>query len=431
MRAGETRARSRSQHRTTLAGAAPELWSQARSATAWPTRPRHGARGPRSTRPTRDRGATSCTTAAGCSTRSPTTRPARSCAAPTTSLPETAGRVPQLGLPLRLGARRELHHPGAVGGGLPRRGRQVLRLPGGRGGVAGAAGQRPADHVRHRRRARSHRARAAPSHRLARQRAGAGRQRRVEPAPARRLRRAARRRRTGSPSSSTGSAPTTRQFLADLADTAAARWQEQDQGIWEVRGEPRDFLYSKLMCWVALDRAIMLADRLGAADRVDALDARPRRDRRRDPHPGLERGGRRVHPVVRLRRPRRVEPDDADRRVPRRPTTPACWPRSTPSPTGSPTSTASSTATSPTTGSRARRARSCCARSGWRRRSRSPARSTGPARRSSGPIAYVNDVGLLAEEVDPDTGELLGNFPQAFSHIGLVNAAWAISQAEE
>ena len=45
-------------------------------------------------------------------------------------------------------------------------------------------------------------------------------------------------------------------------------------------------------------------------------------------------------------------------------------------------------------------------------------------------IAFVNDVGLLAEEVDPVSGELLGNFPQAFSHIGLVNAAWAISEAE-
>ena len=46
-------------------------------------------------------------------------------------------------------------------------------------------------------------------------------------------------------------------------------------------------------------------------------------------------------------------------------------------------------------------------------------------------VAFVNDVGLLAEEVDPATGELLGNFPQAFSHIGLVNAAWAISRPGE
>ena len=44
--------------------------------------------------------------------------------------------------------------------------------------------------------------------------------------------------------------------------------------------------------------------------------------------------------------------------------------------------------------------------------------------------AFVNDVGLLAEEVDPVSGELLGNFPQAFSHIGLINAAWAISEAQ-
>ena len=46
-------------------------------------------------------------------------------------------------------------------------------------------------------------------------------------------------------------------------------------------------------------------------------------------------------------------------------------------------------------------------------------------------IAFANDVGLLAEEVDPASRELLGNFPQAFSHIGLINAAWAISRARE
>ena len=43
---------------------------------------------------------------------------------------------------------------------------------------------------------------------------------------------------------------------------------------------------------------------------------------------------------------------------------------------------------------------------------------------------HCNDLGLLAEQVEPDTGRLMGNFPQAFSHIGLVNAAWAIAGAE-
>jgi alpha,alpha-trehalase len=46
-------------------------------------------------------------------------------------------------------------------------------------------------------------------------------------------------------------------------------------------------------------------------------------------------------------------------------------------------------------------------------------------------VAAINDVGLLAEEVDPGSGEMIGNFPQAFSHIWLVNAAWAIAQAQQ
>jgi alpha,alpha-trehalase len=45
--------------------------------------------------------------------------------------------------------------------------------------------------------------------------------------------------------------------------------------------------------------------------------------------------------------------------------------------------------------------------------------------------AAINDVSLLAEEVDPRNGEMIGNFPQAFSHIGLINAAWAITQAQQ
>ncbi|HYY98955.1 MAG TPA: glycoside hydrolase family 15 protein, partial [Pyrinomonadaceae bacterium] len=44
-----------------------------------------------------------------------------------------------------------------------------------------------------------------------------------------------------------------------MADRTAEGWREPDQGIWELRDEPRHFLYSKLLCWVALDRAVRLA----------------------------------------------------------------------------------------------------------------------------------------------------------------------------
>ena len=95
--------------------------------------------------------------------------------------------------------------------------------------------------------------------------------------------------------------PVTQQFLAAAADTAASRWKEKDQGIWEIRGEPRDFLYSKLMCWVALDRAIALAPQLGGQT-GSGVGRRPRRDPRRHPRARLEREGRRVHPGLRRRR---------------------------------------------------------------------------------------------------------------------------------
>jgi GH15 family glucan-1,4-alpha-glucosidase len=66
-----------------------------------------------------------------------------------------------------------------------------------------------------------------------------------------------------------GDAPL-RAFLTSLADTAARVWYQPDHGIWEIRGQPRHFLHSKLMCWVALDRAVALADRLDAADQAPA-----------------------------------------------------------------------------------------------------------------------------------------------------------------
>jgi GH15 family glucan-1,4-alpha-glucosidase len=44
-----------------------------------------------------------------------------------------------------------------------------------------------------------------------------------------------------------------------LLDYVCNNWRRPDEGIWEIRGEPRHFVYSKLMCWVALDRGLRLA----------------------------------------------------------------------------------------------------------------------------------------------------------------------------
>jgi GH15 family glucan-1,4-alpha-glucosidase len=49
-------------------------------------------------------------------------------------------------------------------------------------------------------------------------------------------------------------------FLLELVDAAAERWQEPDRGIWELRGEPRQLVHAKVLCWVALDRGLKLAD---------------------------------------------------------------------------------------------------------------------------------------------------------------------------
>ena len=49
-------------------------------------------------------------------------------------------------------------------------------------------------------------------------------------------------------------------FLVDLVDAAAERWAGPDQGLWEVRGDPQHFVHSKVMCWVALDRGLRLAE---------------------------------------------------------------------------------------------------------------------------------------------------------------------------
>jgi GH15 family glucan-1,4-alpha-glucosidase len=223
--------------------------------------------------------------------------------------------------------------------------------------------------------------------------------------------------------------PATRQFLADLADTAAVRWKEQDQGIWEIRGDPRDFLYSKLMCWVALDRAIRLADRLDAASRVEhwvkirdeIADAIRNKGWNEKVGAFTQSFGSEdldasnlMMPIVGF-----IRADDPRMRA-----------------------TIDATAAH-LTDDRGLVYR-YLSRDGlegeegafllctfWLSQAQALAGELDKAKATfQTAVSFCNDVGLLAEEVDPETGELLGNFPQAFSHIGLINAAWAISEAE-
>jgi GH15 family glucan-1,4-alpha-glucosidase len=224
--------------------------------------------------------------------------------------------------------------------------------------------------------------------------------------------------------------PITRRFLAAAADTAAVRWTEKDQGIWEIRGEPRDFLYSKLMCWVALDRAIALAEPLGAKDRVEGWTAT------RDEIRGaiLERGwSESAGAFVQA-----FGGDDLDASNLMLAITgflPGDDPRMK--------------ATIDATAKRLTDERGLVYRylahdglegeegtfllcTFWLAQAQALAGEVEQAKATfERAIAYANDVGLLAEEVDVGGTEMIGNYPQAFSHIGLVNAAWAIAQAEE
>ena len=63
--------------------------------------------------------------------------------------------------------------------------------------------------------------------------------------------------------------------LRKLVDWVCDNWEREDEGVWEVRGGRRHFVYSKFMCWVAIDRGLRLADKRSfPADRAKWLAAR-------------------------------------------------------------------------------------------------------------------------------------------------------------
>ena len=83
------------------------------------------------------------------------------------------------------------------------------------------------------------------------------------------------------------------------------------------------------------------------------------------------------------------------------------------------------------TGSPARRARSPSARSGWSRRSSRSASTSGPGTCARRLLSYASPLLLYAEEIDPRSGRHLGNFPQAFTHLALINAVMHVIRKEQ
>jgi alpha,alpha-trehalase len=218
------------------------------------------------------------------------------------------------------------------------------------------------------------------------------------------------------------------EFLGNLADRAALRWRDVDEGIWEVRGGAGHFVYSKLMNWVALDRAVKLTPQLAAEDdRVahwtterDAIRTAILTEGWSDVAGAYAQafGRDELDASTLMMAIVGFLPADDPRMLA---TIHAIADRLTDeqgfvfrylSEDGLPGGEG-------TFGICTFWLAECLALAGEVDRA---------AALFDLMAGCANDVGLLAEEVDPATGELLGNFPQAFTHIGLIHAALAITR---
>ncbi len=218
--------------------------------------------------------------------------------------------------------------------------------------------------------------------------------------------------------------------LSRLLDYVCANWDQPDEGVWEVRGGQRHFVYSKVMCWVALDRGIRLADKRGfPADRTKWMEARDRIY-----HDVMQRGWSReigsfvqayesdaldasalVMPLVFFVSPTDPRMQSTIEQIQSRLATDALvfrYRQEEAAPDGLPGEEGTFT---------------LC--SFWLVEALTRAGRLEEARLIFEKIlSYANHLGLYAEELSV-TGEHLGNFPQAFAHIGLISAAYNLDRA--
>ena len=218
-------------------------------------------------------------------------------------------------------------------------------------------------------------------------------------------------------------------LLCGIVDVVAARWMLPDEGIWEVRGGSRHFVSSKIMAWVAVDRAIRLArarDLPSDSARWIALRAEIRsaiETHGVDPETGalVQSFGSAVLDASNLLAAlvRFLPADDARVVATMRRTAAELAPEGLVyrylEPDGLPGAEATF---------------AIC--SFWLVDNLALAGETQDACELFERLLQCsNDVGLFAEEIDPGNDELLGNFPQAFSHVGLIGAAINLDRASK
>jgi GH15 family glucan-1,4-alpha-glucosidase len=214
------------------------------------------------------------------------------------------------------------------------------------------------------------------------------------------------------------------------AECAKALWRQPDQGIWEARGRPQDYVSSKLMCWVALDRAAQLAHIRGETE-LAASWAQTAADIKSDilEHGLDERGVLRQH----------YETDALDAST----LLAAIFgflPRDDPRLRATVLAIADELTengfvlryrTEETDDGLSGKEGTFLICSFWLVSALAIIGEMQPARAlMERLVKAASPLGLYAEEYDVDTGRHLGNFPQAFSHLALVEAAARIIVAE-
>ncbi len=213
-----------------------------------------------------------------------------------------------------------------------------------------------------------------------------------------------------------------------LLEFLESGWKEPDEGIWEVRGGRQDFVHSKVMAWVAFDRAVKGVEEFGLDGPIDRW-----RTCRDDIHAEVcDRG----FDTTRNSFTQYYGSDSLDAStlmIPLVGFLPATDPRMT--------GTIEAIQRELTTDGFVQRYVSATEVDGlpagegvflpcsfWLADNLALLGRTDEARALFARLAgLANDVGLLSEEYDPVSGRMLGNFPQAFTHVSLVNTAGNLS----